>query len=577
MAFPDESTDLVGRSIQHPNPLFDFLTTFVPRKLKSLFQYCEYLYYNSPQIFAALNKFAIYPVTEITYDTENASLKKKYKRLLEKTIFLKNTMVRTGIDRHVYGNSFTSIYFPFKRFLTCPECGHSKNIRFIKYKFKVKKKRVSWTYKCDKCAQTVRGKVEDKRLRMAKGINIIRWDPKTIEIEHNQITGESEYYYKIPAEMQEQIRRGNRHILNTMPLAFIETVAQGKLFRFSPGKIYHMKADAPSGIDNRWGFPGLMSTLKQFFYVAVLRKANEAIALEHIVPFRVLHPSQLTANSDPTVTISLSNWVNETKLNLKAWRRDPLHLMFSPVPLSTTQLGGNGRALMVTGEITEAENSIIASMGIPREFLYGGLSAAGGGVTLRMLENQLLNYTSDLVAQSQWITDQCAIYMGWKKIEIGLESFKLIDDVQQKMMLMNANQSTGGTLISNTALASVLGYDLDEQRDLRVQETLDEQKSQISLDQKMQALHSNLAEQARAQSQYQGPKPYNPQEVLAEGQQLAMQFSQMDDTTRKSQLHGLQTEDAVMYAVVVMALDQLRQQETTQARAQMKQESGAPQ
>jgi hypothetical protein len=574
MAFPDESTDIIGRSVQHPNPLFDFLTTFVPRKLKSLFQYCEYLYYNSPQIFAALNKFAIYPVTELTYDTENGSLKKKYKNLLERTIKLRNTMIRTGIDRHVYGNSFVSIYFPFKRFLKCAKCGHTKNIRFMSYRFKMRKNAISWSFKCDKCGHSGPGEVVDKRLRMAKGINIIRWDPKSIEIDYNEITGESVYYYQIPSTIREQIRRGNHHILNTMPLAFIETVARDDLFKFAPGKIYHMKADAPSGIDNRWGFPGLVSTLKQFFHVAVLKKANEAIALEHIVPFRVLHPAQLTANSDPTVTISLSNWVNETKLNLKAWRRDPLHLMFSPVPLSTTQLGGQGRALMVTGEITEAENNIIASMGIPREFIYGGLSAAGGGVTLRMLENQLLNYTTDLIDQAQWISDQCATYMGWQKITLGLEPFKLIDDVQQKMMLLNANQATGGVLFSNTALASIMGYDLEEQRDLRLQETLDEQRFQMDLDQKVQAMRSNLAEQARAQAQYQGPQPYNQQEVLAQAQQLASQLAGMDETTKRSQLRALQNEDAVMYAVVTMVLDQMRQQETTAARAEMQQAGG---
>ena len=35
--------DFVTRGVQHPNPLFDYLTTFVPRRLKSLFHYCEYL------------------------------------------------------------------------------------------------------------------------------------------------------------------------------------------------------------------------------------------------------------------------------------------------------------------------------------------------------------------------------------------------------------------------------------------------------------------------------------------------------------------------------------------------------
>ena len=38
------------------SPLFDFLTAFAPRKLKDLFRLCEYLYFNSSQIYAALHR-----------------------------------------------------------------------------------------------------------------------------------------------------------------------------------------------------------------------------------------------------------------------------------------------------------------------------------------------------------------------------------------------------------------------------------------------------------------------------------------------------------------------------------------
>jgi len=110
----EDTAELSTQGLQHPNPLFDFLTTFVPRRLKTLFQYCEYLYYNSPQIFAALNKFAIYPVTKFVYETDNDVLKKNYETLFEDILNLKSMLIRTGIDRHVYGtaspaSSFRSI------------------------------------------------------------------------------------------------------------------------------------------------------------------------------------------------------------------------------------------------------------------------------------------------------------------------------------------------------------------------------------------------------------------------------------------------------------------------------------
>jgi len=569
----EEITDIATRGLQHPNPLFDFLTTFVPRKLKTLFQYCEYLYYNSPQIFAALNKFAIYPVTEFIYETENDSLRKNYKNLVEDIIKLKAMLIRTGIDRHVYGNSFTSIYFPFHRFLRCPACHAKRNIEYLDYKFKLKE--LQFQYRCPDCNAQVDGEVVDEKIQRAKNIHIIRWDPKQIDIEYNPITGESEYYYEIPSALYENVRRGESSLINTMPYAFLETISQKKIFKFARDSIYHMKVDAPAGIDASWGFPPLTSTIKQFFYVAVLRKANEAISMEHIIPFRILHPQQISANADPVITISLANWINEVKMNIKQWRRDPLHLMFSPVAMDVTSLGGQGRALMVTGEIREAEENIITSMGIPREFLYGGLSSTGSGVTLRMLENQLLNYTTELVDLAQWITNKCGKFLGWEPIRMKLQPFKLVDDVQQKGALLQANQMAGGQMLSMTSLAGMFDRDLSEERDLRLQEQVDEFKFQHEVQTKIQDLETNLSDQARNQAMQGGPG-YDIGKVLAQADSMAQQMLQVDPNTRQSQMHSLQTEDPVMYAVVVQRLEEAQTQQDAQMRSQMQQGGAMP-
>ena len=329
-----------------------------------------------------------------------------------------------------------------------------------------------------------------------------------------------------------------------------------------------MKNPAPAGIEMELGLPPLLPTLKQFFYVAILRKANEAIALEHIVPFRVLSPEQSTAASDPTVTISLSNWVNETKFNLKAWRKDPLHLMFSPIPVKITNVGGQGRALMVTGEITEAENAIIAAMGMPREFIYGGLTATGSSVTLRMLENQLLNHTADMVGEAQWIADNCGRYLGLEKIKVGLKPFKLVDDVQQKFMILQANQTAGGQMYSATTLADLFGSDIEKERSLRAQDSIEEIKLQHEIQKKVTALQTSLAEQAKATASVGGPQAYDQQQIIGQADLLVGQLMGLDYGTRRSQLHALQMEDYVLYSVVIQRLEAAQTQAATQARQQ---------
>jgi len=572
----DGDVDPTLRGIQHPNPLFDYLSLFVPRNLKTVFKYCTYLYYNSTQIFAALNKLAIYPITKFIFSDPNRKLVEKYDNLFTKAINLKSISIATGIDKYVYGNSFISIHFPFIRFLKCRHCGHKINIHFADYKFSIRRKKYIFNLNCKECGKTGSAKIVDERLKREKGINVIRWNPQDISIDINPITGEKEFYYTIPGSIKEKVRKGDKHILETIPLSFIETIAVGKQFKFAPGKIYHMHTGVPAGMDICWGLPPILATMKEFFYIAVLKKANEAIALEHIVPFRIMHPAQATASADPTITISLSNWLNEMKMNYKAWRRDPLHLMFAPIPVNVTSVGGQGRALMVTGEIREAESALISSLGIPKEFIYGGLSATGSGVSLRILENQLYNHTVQIIDQAQWIADQCAEFLHWEKCEVDLEPFKLIDDVQQKITLLNANSASGGTLLSNTSLAELFDRDITSERKKRMQEALDEQRFQMELQQKLQEQQENLAEKARASSQMQAPQSYDQQAVIAQADQIVQQLASMDPGTRKSFLHSLQAEDYVMYSVVIQRWEEVRTQNEAIMRQQARQAGAMP-
>ena len=555
---------LYRNNTSHPNPMFDFLTGFVPRRLRDLFTWMEYLYYNSAQIFAALKKFSEYPITDISYTTTNKGLESKVENLLEKVLKVKDILILCGRDRWIYGNAFISIYQPFARFLKCTQCGKLTNINHVNYRFKFKK--LTFEYTCRKCRRVVQGKVIDRRLTDPNRINIIRWDPKQMDIDHNPISGESTYYYSVPPDLKNRIRQGNKLLLNTMPLEFLKAVRDNKMFKFAPGYVYHMKVAPPAGIDQQWGFPPLTSAIKMFFYAAVLRKANEAIALDHLVPFRILFPKQASANADPIQTISIARMFEEVKSGLAQHRKDPLTIMHSPVPVDSTQIGGDGRALLTLGEVKEAEDNIIAAMGIPREFIYGGLSFTGSAITLRMLENQLLTYTSELNELLQWITDKSCKILGWGTVDVELTEFKLIDDVQQKQLIMQLNQQ--GQLISNTTIAEINDFDLKKERDRRQQEQLDEVRFQQTLQLKIQKLQQSLAQQAQSQASLGQGMQYDQQQVLAQADGIAQQLMSLDPGMRKSQLHSLQVEDAVMYAVVIQQLEQYQTQAAYEGKRQ---------
>jgi hypothetical protein len=527
--------------------MFDFLTGFAPRKLKDLFRWVEYLYYNSAHIFAALKKFAEYPITDITVDSNDEVLKDSWTRVLKKSIKAKNVAIYSGLDLQLYGNSFTSVYQPFNRFLICKSCNARTNIRKTTYKFKLKS--LSFSYYCPACHTHTTGELKDDKVADEKRINIIRWDPKLMDINHNPITGESKYYYTIPQELKRKVEKGDAHIINTMPIEFLRAIKDDKVFEFADGQIYHMKIDPPAGIESQWGFPPLTATIKLFFYTAVLRKANESIALEHIVPFRILHPAPISGNADPATTMNLMRWRQEMAANVQRWRRDPNHVMFAPAALGVTMMGGQGRSLLTLGEVKEAEDNIIAAMGIPREFLYGGLSFSGSAITLRMLENQLETYASGLNSQLEWIIEQVAKILGWKPVEASFVPFRLIDDAQQKQLLLNINSMK--PLVSDGTILDMLNIDINKERAKRQQETLDETRDQLETQQKVQEMQNSIMQQAtQAALQGNNGMNYNPVQVLAQADQLVQQLQQMDPGSQKSFFDQLSQEDPVMYAVV---------------------------
>jgi len=546
----------------YADPMKLWAHTFSPRNLKQLFRWTEYLYYNSAQIYAGVKKFAEYPITEINYLTDSPSLQDKYQDVLEETIGIKRALIRASLDLHVYGNSFTSVHFPFKRFLVCSDCGAKTDINFCDFTIKISK--LDFILTCAHCDSKGKAEVEDKRVLDPSGINIVRWDPKLIEVSHNPVTSENEYYYNIPSDIVSKVKSGDKHLLTTLPYSVLEAIKEDSLYKFESSEIYHLKSDAPAGVESGWGYPPLTSTIHLFYHTSVLRKANEAIALERIVPLRILHPQATSPNADPILTLSVSGFMEQLEDNVKAWRKDPNHIMMSPVSVGVSQVGGEGRALMVSQEIQQTEDSIIAALGVPREFIYGGLSFTGSSVTLRMLENQLESATFQINNVLTWITHKIGAYVGWDSIKVRLGDFKMVDDVQQKQLMVNLWQ---GGVISKTTLAEAHGIDLGDERDRIRSESLSDAKLDQEIQREVQDLQADIAQQAMQAASGPGLN-YDQQQVIAEADNVAQQFAQMDPNMRKSQLATLQAEDYVMYSVVIQRLEQLDLDMQNEAKAQ---------
>ena len=556
--YQNQSNNLGAHNLgnAYPNAFFDYLSKLMPRKLKTLFKWLEYLYVNCGQVFSVIKKFSEYPITSLTFDTTDSKLSGKLNEILCKHVKIKAALINVGLDYFVYGNTFVSVFKPFTRWLICTHCNHKHN--GTNYPYEWMPSQFKFRIKCSACGKSSVAAVAHEKLKDTNKIKIIRWDPKEIDINWNPVTGESEYYYTIPERIKARLRtkKPDKFLLNTLPWEFIQTVHKKKIFKFRDDQIYHMKNPAPAGINQEWGFPGLIGCLKPFFYTAILRKANEAIAYERLVPWRILFPQASTSNSDPAQFVNLSRWSTELKDAIQKWRRDPNLVKLSPIPVGMQQVGGDGRALLVANEIAQTEEGIITSMGVPKEFIYGGLTHAGGSVTLRMLENLLFTYTDQLTDLLQWVVDQVAEFAGLQTVPVGLVDFKMIDDIQQKQLLGQLYQQKE---ISATTFLKAVDIDIEKERDQIIQDEVKKHIMNKTLERKIAEMTDNLAAKAE-QNAGGNPLSYDPNLVMQVAYQEAQTMLQMDEQARKQRVAQLQMQDPVLSILVDTSMKDLQKQ-----------------
>jgi len=291
-------------TIRYPSPFFDIAHTYLPSSFKTMLRWCRYYFLSNPLINAVCYKMAEYPVTDLVFDTENEHLKNKWSTFFKSTLQFKRFEVEAGLDHYCYGNAFISIFFPFVKYLQCPSCNYAERVDRVKYTFKDYK----FFGSCKECGSYGDFKAIDRNIRSVNDIRLIRWDPEQISIQNNPATGESLYYYTIPAALANDMRMSKRHIIERIPQIFIEALRQNKSLLFDKNNLFHLKRATIAQKDKGWGLPMILPVLKDTFYLQILRKAQESIAVEHIVPLRVLFPQSASGTSD-VYCVSLSTLV----------------------------------------------------------------------------------------------------------------------------------------------------------------------------------------------------------------------------------------------------------------------------
>lgn len=534
-----------------PNPWNNIANQFTPRNLNDVIRWSRYIITQSPTLAEVIRKYATYPITEFIIDTDNEALRKKYEKIIA-SLRLKSKLCDIGFDHYTIGNVFSSVYFPIDRFLICKNstCKSSFNARNNTNAWKWKNYKFSGI--CPVCKQeNAEFEIKDQKSLDIDRMNIVKWNPENIYTDHNPISEETEYYYRIPSNVKKGVMNGNPLFVTTIPWEMILAVKKSQDFKFAHDNVYHVKNLSMGSMLDGLGLPPILSMYSLIFYQALLRKANEAIATEYLTPLRVMFPNTGSAANDPIVQMSMQGFTQRMQASLKKHKADPNHILISPIPIGYQALGGEGRTLLVSQEIDQAEKTMLLGLGVSQELLSGTTNWTSSTVGLRLLENSMANYISNLTEMIQWTTTKIASYLGIEVVNVTLAPFQLTDNDAVKEIFLKIWAE--GKLSTQT-LFEALDLDHTDEYEKRKQEAIKEQELQVEL----QEILKKTKFEKHKETKDDDNDAYNLANQQAH--EIAQQLAGMDPASQRQALLKLKGEDESLYNLVLDISNELNEQ-----------------
>ncbi len=544
------------------------------------------------------------------------------------------------LSANCYGNSFASMLVPIKRFLGCPKCGSNwpLDVVFDNKVFAFQFNIPDFLATCPTCkvASGHRGAfhVNDKPDDEEKKLKIKIWNPHEIELLHDPLTNDVHYLWRIPEDYKRLVRQGNLFHLERVSKGVLKAIHRNTVFRFFPDTVFHMKEPTLGGILNRgWGIPRIITNFRQIFYVQVLRRMNEAIAMDYVIPTRLITPGTRQGTQaaggqtiDPLATFYGADFRNAVKRMWKERRRDPAGIQILPYPVNYQVLGAEANQLAPRELLDQGTELLLNDAGTPVDLYKGSLQLQTAPVALRLFEATWQHLVHDVNAFIRWTVEQVSQILSWETVEAGLKRVTIADDLQKQMALL---QLMASQLVSGTTALAPLDVDWQQEQNQIAEEARESAEIQARTQEEMQ--ESGYAQQmakgqmggqqggdpsqgggqggqgggqggggggqgpsaaGAMQTPFAGPVsqyissmspnvPQTPQDMQAVAESIATDLSALPAGIQNSELRKLKQANEVLHDLVKARLDSMRSQVKSQAGnqawAQMQQGGGQQQ
>lgn len=556
---------------QFPDPFYDYSSNIQPKDMKDVLKWAEYLWSRLGAWRMCSKRVVRYFLTDLNLTDGGEDELDKYKDFLTHTLKLMEALALLGDDFFAYGNSFSSLYIPFRRFLICPKCYLQRPISKVKYTFHD----LSFTSICPKCSYKGEFLHVDRRSMDQEKFKMIRWSPHDIRLRYHMLSGQTDYVWDIPTDFSEQVDKGIPFYVENTHWEVLKAVHKDESFKFNDGFIYHMKEPTLAGVQNRgWGIPSILYNFSQAYRIQILKRHDEALCMDYIVPFRVFSPaSGSSQEADPMMDMNMGDFSYKVQEMLAEHRRDPTSWHSIPFDINYQAIGGEATNLVPVDLMNQAIDELLNESGYPAEMYKGTIQVQAAPTALRLFQQtwtHLVAFNNDFI---DWLLETIAISLNWERIRGKLQPVTLADDLEKRQLQL---QLAAGQLISKSTALAPLGIKYPEEIEKIIQEDQQaaraQEKAQMEEQERQQAMSTMMGQDAASMGGGMGGA--TPQDVQGDAQQMAQQLFGMDPTTRRRYITNLKHQDPNMHALVTAALDDMRQQAGSEGIAMAQQQAG---
>lgn len=480
----------VNSEPQLTNPFLDYASLAMPSNNPSALRWVEFLFLSDGLYREAARRMVTYFITRPLFTGVSTEVKELWTKFYTETIDYYSLLHLIGLDNCCYGNSFTSVIPLYIRHLMCG----NQQCRAFKAPLSVIRRNNTFDFKwqdykfmmtCPTCKVRAAGVVADHEVGQTNGFRIRRWNPHEIEIIVDPWTGQKNFIWKIPESYQQDIREGRELAIENAPIQVIEAVKNNNYLKFDSRFILHLTEDALAGVNNHgWGISRVLTNFRQSWRLQVYQRYNEAIALDYIVPFRLITPElgDKTSGGDVLTNTNAGEFMSRVHGMIRRRRFNPTSWFSLPFPVKYQSLGGDAKALAPVELIKQAQETQLNNIGIPADMFQGSMTMQAAPVGLRLFQASQASIPHAFNMLLRFVMTRVSTMLRWPSADVMLEQVQHADDINRQMAKLNLMSQ--GLVSPSSGLKSVGVEYVDELRQMADDQEA-QAKSQAELQERM--------------------------------------------------------------------------------------------